>query len=141
MSRGWSQDWGGDGEAVVPPVQERPEVVVTEHPPDEDVEVLPLPKISETLAQYVPGDILAALRAEERSLGLVAEPPQLKASGSAWPRGATGVGGSCDKRWGRISFDCCPTASGPAGSSALPKTPSVSTLSSSRTSSGTMRAS
>ena len=75
MSRGWFQDWGGDGEAVVPPVQERPEVVVTEHPPDEDVEVLPLPKISETLAQYVPGDILAALRAEERSLGLVAEPP------------------------------------------------------------------
>ena len=76
MSPGWSQDWGGDSdEAVVPPVQERPEVVVTEHPPDEDVEVLPLPKISETLAQYVPGDILAALRAEERSLGLVAQPP------------------------------------------------------------------
>ena len=49
--------------------------------------MLPLPKISETLAQYVPGDILAALRAEERSLGLVAEPPPVE---GFWVSLATG---------------------------------------------------
>ena len=68
---GWSQDWGNDDEVdVAPPV--RPEVV----PSLPEVEVLPLPVMSQTLPRYVPGDILAALRAEERNtLGLVAEPP------------------------------------------------------------------
>ena len=70
MSPGWCQDWGSDDEVdVTPPV--RPEVV----PSLPEVEVLPLPLMSQTLPRYVPGDILAALRAEERSLGLVAEPP------------------------------------------------------------------
>ena len=64
-----SQDWGDDEVAVVPPV--RPEVV----PSLPEAEMIPLPMISQTLQKYVPGDVLGALRAEERSLGLVAEPP------------------------------------------------------------------
>ena len=64
-----SQDWGDDEVAVVPPV--RPEVV----PSLPEAEMIPLPMISQTLQKYVPGDVLGALRAEERNLGLVAEPP------------------------------------------------------------------
>ena len=66
---GWSQAWGDDEVAVVPPV--RPEVVP--NPPE--AETIPLPMISQMLQKYVPGDVLGALRAEERSLGLVADPP------------------------------------------------------------------